>query len=390
MTNISADLVTALWDGLHHETRPRSLRPATELCTRIAQEGWCKLSELEDLLYAFDRRLYHIDLGPLFDYLELKPRSIYRRPRYWHSSPIGFESMVASDIAALLIFLEQIGFEVDASTLVDCLLPATRDSQFLTSSDLDIFRYPKLRGRHQFIMRTDVEGTGRLEEERFRTTTGCRLEMIRRGGLPYRLEVRGPNYRKRPEPNYVTCPYCGMGYMQGDRESADEHRSYHARIQRILDPRQVKEFVAAQENELEPELVRSTSPVWKHRQMYERACQFRREMGFDFVQWGRNSKGKDDDPNVHGFLFGDETGTRSPGTIVGACAFRREEEQWELQWVWIAPQFRRSGVLARRWEGFLTRFGDFYIGTPLSESMKAFARQHCTDKQKNLLGAWLD
>lgn len=100
--------------------------------------------------------------------------------------------------------------------------------------------------------------------------------------------------------------------------------------------------------------------------------------------WGASTE-KDTDPNVHGFLFPDDSGIFPTGTIVGACAFRRREDYWALQWMWLAPKVRRRGILARRWPMFLERFGDFVVEAPLSNAMKAFVRQHGSESQKRAL-----
>ena len=100
-----------------------------------------------------------------------------------------------------------------------------------------------------------------------------------------------------------------------------------------------------------------------------RATFFRREFHYDFVQWG-SSKG-DNDPGARGFLFADDE-----DAIVGACVFRLRnqdgEKRWGLQWVWVCPRARRSGVLVRRWSAFRKRFADFQVERPVSPAMEAF------------------
>jgi hypothetical protein len=118
------------------------------------------------------------------------------------------------------------------------------------------------------------------------------------------------------------------------------------------------------------ELVTTHSAVWKHREIFHRAQAFRREFGYDFPQW--ESPTGDNDTNVHGFLF-----TNDSGAIVGACAFRQRttdtgQSFWGLQWVWICPKARRTGVLIGRWSMFRKRFGDFFIEAPVSETMQKF------------------
>jgi hypothetical protein len=72
-------------------------------------------------------------------------------------------------------------------------------------------------------------------------------------------------------------------------------------------------------------------------------------------------------------------GANDAGAIVGACAFRWREYSdapaaWALQWVWVCPKARRTGVLRARWRSFRERYGDFHIEPPVSAAMQGFVR----------------
>ena len=114
-----------------------------------------------------------------------------------------------------------------------------------------------------------------------------------------------------------------------------------------------------------------------HKHMVQRARRFKRELGYDFVQWGYPER----DPRARGFLFNDDTGTFGNGAVVGACAFRWRGTEWGLQFIWITPKARRKGVLSRRWGRFREQFGEFVIEPPLSASMEAFAEKHAAPSQ---------
>ncbi len=90
---------------------------------------------------------------------------------------------------------------------------------------------------------------------------------------------------------------------------------------------------------------------------------------YSFVQWG-SEKGESD-VEAHGFLIPDAL-----GAIIGACAFRRNHEDsnpdWRLDFIWIAPAFRRQGYLAAHWSSFCARFGAFGVESPISEGMRGF------------------
>lgn len=100
---------------------------------------------------------------------------------------------------------------------------------------------------------------------------------------------------------------------------------------------------------------------------------FRREFHYDFVQYGHN--GDDDDKDHAAYLWVPSNsilrGWRSH--CIGACCFRkRNGGRMAMQWIWIHPFFRRTGLLRRAWPVFKERHGDFALEGPLSEAMKAF------------------
>lgn len=377
---ISRELLSFLWTELKTEYRPSYPWNADRLSKGIAAEGWATRADMEDVLGAYDDRLYRLDIWALADYLDAPRRSVYRKPRFLTSATFGNEMISATDAAAILIFLEQLGFSVDATPMVDTLLPNVRDKARLTSGEFDIITYAKRKGRHLVELASSYN-PGRLEEHRLRTDNGCRIYVITVDGHPYKLTATGPKYRPLQPRKSVTCDYCSFNYLSGDPEESAAHRSYHAKIKRVLDPRPLRSFLEASEVDLEAEWVTVHSPIWKHREMYRRAQQFRSEFRFDFVMWGAKTV-KDTDPEVHGFLFSDDSGLSPVGTIVGACAFRRRKNQWGLQWMWLAPKARRQGILTRRWPMFLERFGDFIVETPLSDAMQAFILRHGSEMQK--------
>lgn len=127
------------------------------------------------------------------------------------------------------------------------------------------------------------------------------------------------------------------------------------------------------------------SPMWMHREMHQRARQFKQDFQFDFRQWEGSEKTKNMCPESHGYLFNDHTIQYGQGAAVGACAFWGEAGKWRMRWIWVCPTMRRSGVLTRRWHQFLDRYGDFKIEAPLSDAMAAFVAKHGTQAQKDQL-----
>jgi hypothetical protein len=114
-----------------------------------------------------------------------------------------------------------------------------------------------------------------------------------------------------------------------------------------------------------------------HREMYERAVRFKRDFGYDFIQWPYVDKRSDIDSSWVGYLF-----AAQDGTIDGACGFQQQDDEWVLAWAWIRPERQRSGLLATRWSSFVAQFGDFWIEHPLSDAMQAFFTRHATPGQR--------
>lgn len=122
----------------------------------------------------------------------------------------------------------------------------------------------------------------------------------------------------------------------------------------------------------------------QHQAVEVYANYFRREFQYDFVQYCSESDQYNwrERHQKAAFLF---TDTRGPsyrgelGTVntVGACCFRYTEDKehlnfWAMQWIWLHPYYRRSGILTRHWELFCQNFYPFLVETPLSNAMKAF------------------
>jgi hypothetical protein len=62
---------------------------------------------------------------------------------------------------------------------------------------------------------------------------------------------------------------------------------------------------------------------------------------------------------------------------VGVAAFLRTdwpycEPGWLMMFAWISDEWRRRGVMTRRWLGWRKIYGDFTLSSPLSSEMRAF------------------
>jgi hypothetical protein len=167
------------------------------------------------------------------------------------------------------------------------------------------------------------------------------------------------------------CPDCGTRYVTGIDTTF--HRNEHAKWARIAQPKPSPKFAAlAGENGIVE--IDWMSPSWLHTAVTNRARLFRSELEFGHVGWDE----KEYTPPEKGraYLFAGD----NLGTIAGACCFRWRDftnamPTWAMQWAWIAPPFRRQGIMSRHWPDLLARFGDFVLEPPLSNAMDAFANK---------------
>lgn len=354
--------------------------------------GFIYFHDMEDYICSTENRgSYRLSslIKALIEYYDIPLRNVYQKPRFAYSSPSGHEAIEIFDAAALLINLEDLGFQLSLAPLVKRLARKLKNKNVLTESELSVWSYEKLKDRAQVTIRSDVEmAPGLWNEDVFKSATGHRYKAISTKGKLYKLEVKGPKIRNLKPRIDTTCDYCGLRYEKGDLESSLNHRSEHSRLKRILEPKPKRQFAQRLLRHKNPELVDGKSPFWMHQEVRERAASFRREFHYDFLQWNGSSS-KKATPNFQGYLFTDHTGKLPTGTIVGACAFAFRQERWSLDWIWVIPSMRRHGVLLNRWPTFLERYGDFDIEHPLSDAMEAFVYQHGTEIQRGQLPALL-
>jgi hypothetical protein len=370
---IDSETLHFLCTALNEKPRHPLLHQAERHFQRWFKTGWVTSYDIEDILDLLDTRLSTgrlqiLDFSKSFGF---NWEIVYNRPNARSNSVSGSERIRVEGAAAFLIFLERLGFNIDPSNLVKLLLPGikSKKKEMLTSDELELFWFDKYRHK-QTSVQLITEAHQGCQEQRInlKTSTGYILSgEVNDQGEPTGIVIKAPKFRHLSDPVFAICKTCGVHWLKGDPDSSAEHRKEHKRRMAYLDPQPVPKFLDEIEGNADAELVTCLSPAWKHKEIYERALAFKREMNFDFIQWG--SPEYDCDPKVHGFLF-----TNEQVKIVGACAFRFRGF-WVLDWVWICPQERRMGHLAARWQAFRTRFGDFLVTAPVSEAMKKFLKK---------------
>jgi hypothetical protein len=342
---------------------------------KFLQSGWVYKFDVEDVLDTLDIRLarHRINIDELCKELEIPWEKISDKPNVKTNSVIQNPALRVEYFAYLLIVLERLGFNTDPSELVNLLLPSIKNKTIINNAEIEVLWFFKQHNKYAPIFL--MEKMEALFEDPVlycKTTNGYKVETLGNINQPIGIKVNCPKYRKRKEPILTECQECGMKWLKGDRDSSYSHRKYHNQCLAYLNPRPNPKFLKELDTDKDAELVICSSPTWKHREIYNRAKAFRREFHYDFVQW-HSPKG-DNDINVRGYLFADNN-----GIIIGACAFRKRDhdnnrQYWGLTWVWICPKERGKGHLSKRWPFFRSKFGDFHVEPPVSDSMKNFLK----------------
>ncbi|AFE07184.1 hypothetical protein COCOR_06869 [Corallococcus coralloides DSM 2259] len=374
---ISGGLLNQLWNA--HKLSREYASSAAATKRRVAamfDAEWVHRFELDDLVSDMDSRLVHYGVNS-FDLaraLELPVRTAFAAPRHKTQENFsGSQMLHAHDVAGLLIWLEELGFDVDPSELVARVKQQLKGKRYLTDPEISVHLYEKQRSRSE--ARLDAPGAGApVRSETSTTPHGYRMEaLLDSEGKCVSLHVKGARWRasRKPEPVAMECPDCKLTYVNGDREDGIVHRRHHNNWLAVERPSPNPRF-AALSTSARIVQVDARSPRWLRKAMYDRALHFKRELHFDFVQWDIDEK--DGPDRCVGFLFASDEGA----TITGACAFRWREDAnwspaWAMQWMWLAPPYRRRGILTQHWPSFIARFGAFRLERPLSEAMREFA-----------------
>lgn len=312
--------------------------------------------------------------------------ALCRKPSHVEDSVYLVDGFVGTDAVALLIIMEQLGLLVYPEQLVAKLQKRLLRKSTLTESEYRIWTYDSSRGRQKITLKSDVEyRPGLPDTNTHRDQAGNRLTLTLLGDAALALEVRGARYREVKTETKV-CDYCGFGYLPCSRIDRQAHRRVHRNVELLLEPRPNKLFAARLLAGSDGERVGPDQPLWMHREVLRRASRFRSDFGYDFIQWpGSGTEKASSDWRGHLIPAAQD------GTIAGACAFNRRPEadqygsEWAMAWIWLAPSYRRLGLVRERWAKYLELYGDFWIERPLSHEMEAFIKVHGSEMQKRWL-----
>jgi len=98
--------------------------------------------------------------------------------------------------------------------------------------------------------------------------------------------------------------------------------------------------------------------------------QFKRETRYDFAPFDSSNWDQE------GVLFASNRFLATFAIAAGAAGFAQENGTWWMDWIWIHPYERSSGLADRVWEELEARYGKFHIDGPYSNAMAALLRRH--------------
>lgn len=110
------------------------------------------------------------------------------------------------------------------------------------------------------------------------------------------------------------------------------------------------------------------------------AYYFKREFNYDNLQYCA----KDLNDDCVGILFVERAtdlvkhDEHYPNRVIGGACFRKENDNYFLDWIWLHPFARNRKKLSGYWPGFKSKFRNFEVTPPLSAHMSAFIEKHET------------
>lgn len=377
---ISSKALQGLCRILTEDRRESSSGSVPSIERKLDQKRYIFLTELSDKLSMVERRgAAAIDyiLVDLIKALGIPTQTLCLRPERIGDDHYFFEGLSEIGVADLLIQLEHLGLQVDPSNLVRKLAGQLGSAEILTDSELAVIEYEHRRLSRRIVL--EVEGNSAAAEthtSRHTDSQGTHYIVIFSGEVPVRLEIQGPKYEPRLDTTLVTCNLCQLSYGQNDPADERRHSAEHQERMSTVNPEPDTRVISLMPVEEGSLLVDSNSPLWMHEEVLKRARAFRLEFGYDRVQW-EGCASKAGPPEWRGHLF-----ISDDGAIAGACGFYAEDEvSWELHWIWLAPPYRRQGLVRTAWPALISRYGEFDLERPIQDAMYAFIARHGSPRQ---------
>ncbi|WP_142781672.1 hypothetical protein [Agrobacterium sp. T29] len=147
--DLDPDVIERIWFALQRPAPPS--RPRAEaMIANIAATGWASEVEIGDLLLTLDRRTDPpavIDIKAFVAALELPFRWAFLRPRHRNDDPSGVRMLSIVDLAALCVWLERLGFQIDVTDLCAEAVKHTTFASHVSGEDIYVLFYEANRHR---------------------------------------------------------------------------------------------------------------------------------------------------------------------------------------------------------------------------------------------------
>lgn len=144
---VKGELLDDLWRRLNQPSNlgRRPMRNEARRVGEMAREGWVLRCDVEDLLADHDERTWGLDAFDLARAFGLAPDLVWTVHSRRQTSFVGSDRLAAADVAALLIRVERLGFEVDPTAMADAVCPTLEGRRLLTDGELTVLNWAKER-----------------------------------------------------------------------------------------------------------------------------------------------------------------------------------------------------------------------------------------------------
>jgi len=287
---VTSDQIEEVWKHLTRENlAPRPLSSTT--AQRMAENGWVSYYEVRDALADMISRIsgaWFADIDEIERHLELGGVADFPREWKYADEISGQVRLSSSDVLRFFWWLERLGFPLELGSFPEEIALRLPQTKYISEKDIDVLLYQSDRFSQPPVqlVTKDAEKAGAARKEVFTSAREVIIEIrFDAEDRAMSLNSTAPRYEAPREQVCVTCDVCGMTYMQGLRGDEDRHAIEHRKVLEPLEPRPLRAWRRAVEEDPDAVWVDAASPNWMHVAMTRRARAFKREFGYGFLQW---------------------------------------------------------------------------------------------------------
>jgi hypothetical protein len=162
------------------------------------------------------------------------------------------------------------------------------------------------------------------------------------------------------------CPGCNLYYVKDLPSDQKIHRAHHTWVVSIFDPKPLATLAKLYPQHGQFISVRSNSPAVLRRKLNSISRIFKKEFGCDFTLYDESGD------DGHGFIIADPQGRAIGGTTVRLIKYKEGPPRWTFCWIWIAPAYRRKGLMLQTWQMVKDAYPTIEPDPPFSKSAALF------------------